>query len=261
MPSRDEKEVILPESGSRAQLADFKSSLAVIVTHPWGPLGGNMDNNVVLGVVFWFQRIRVTTLRFDFCGSQIGRGHRQVEQVKEAAEFLLRGSHSRRHGRCPNRLLLVGYSYGSIIAASASSSIPQVIGVASIAPPIGVRHWLYMFNGNYHLEQARRRQDMPQLLVIGDEDNFTSERAFMDVVKAMRQETTTGAVLKGADHFFRGREKDLMDILGHWILNVFPQCNGDLKSLPEAHFPLYEVPSESLSDLGMGCVPCVPTDT
>ncbi len=36
-----------------------------------------MNNNVVLGVVFWFQRLKVTTLRFDFCGSQIGRGHRQ----------------------------------------------------------------------------------------------------------------------------------------------------------------------------------------
>lgn len=152
--------------------------------------------------------------------------------MKEAAEFLLRGSHSRRHGRCPNRLLLVGYSYGSIIAASASSSIPQVIGVASIAPPIGVRHWLYMFNGNYHLEQARRRQDMPQLLVIGDEDNFTSERAFMDVVKAMRQETTTGAVLKGADHFFRGREKDLMDILGECYITFRGGCDSSPLPLP-----------------------------
>lgn len=108
----------------------------------------------------------------------------------------------------------MGYSYGSIIAASASASIPQVIGVASIAPPIGVRHWLFLFNGDYHLEQARKRPDMPQLLVIGDEDNFTSEDAFMDVVRAMDQDSATGAVLKGADHFFRGREKDLMDILG-----------------------------------------------
>ncbi len=64
------------------------------------------------------------------------------------------------------------------------------------------------------MEQARKRPDLPQLLVIGDQDNFTSETAFMEVVKAMRQESTTGAVLKGADHFFRGREKDLMDILG-----------------------------------------------
>lgn len=238
MPSRDEKTVTLPVSGSKAQLADFKSPLAVIVTHPWGPFGGNMNNNVVLGVVFWFQRLKVTTLRFDFCGSQIGRGHRQgefvnskqskydpfchnltpllklVEQVKEAAEFLLQGRHGDHREEAPTRLLLVGYSYGSLISASASASIPQVIGVASIAPPLGVRHWLYLFNGNYHLEQARKRPSMPQLLIIGDEDNFTSEDDFMDVVQQMHQETTTGAVLKGADHFFRGREKDLMDILG-----------------------------------------------
>jgi alpha/beta superfamily hydrolase len=213
MPSRDERDITLPESGSKAQLADFESPLAVIVTHPWGPLGGNMNNNVVLGIVFWFQRLKVTTLRFDFCGTQLGRGGRQVEQVKEAAEFLLRGRFNRR-STPPNRLLLVGYSYGSIISASASASIPQVIGVASIAPPLGVRHWLFLFNGNYHLEQARKRPDLPSLMVMGDKDNFTSESAFMEIVKTMPQESTTGAVLKDADHFFRGREKDLMDILG-----------------------------------------------
>lgn len=144
-----------------------------------------------------------------------------MEQVREAAEFLLNGKyHGKRQSTPPVRLLLVGYSYGSIVAASASASIPQVIGVASIAPPIGVRHWLYLFNGNYHLEQARKRPDLPQLLVIGDQDNFTTEEAFMDVVKSMRQDSTTGAVLKGADHFFRGREKDLMDILGESVSQV-----------------------------------------
>jgi len=218
-----------------------------------------MNNNVVLGIVFWFQRLKITTLRFDFCGTQIGRGHRQVEQVKEAAEFLLTGSH-RRQTSPPSRLLLIGYSYGSIISASASATIPQVVGVASIAPPIGVRHWLFLFNGNYHLEQARKRPDLPQLLVLGDKDNFTSEESFMEVVKRMRQESTTGAVLKGADHFFRGREKDLMDILGHWIISVFPQCNGDLKALSESEFPLYEIPSESMNSESGLCEACVPGD-
>jgi alpha/beta superfamily hydrolase len=147
-----------------------------------------------------------------------------VEQVREAAEFLLNGRYNGRRSTPPIRLLLVGYSYGSIISASASASIPQVVGVASIAPPIGVRHWLFLFNGNYHLEQARKRPDLPHLFVIGDQDNFTAEAAFMDVVKSMCQDSTTGAVLKGADHFFRGREKDLMDILGEsnscWKLNI-----------------------------------------
>jgi alpha/beta superfamily hydrolase len=213
MPSKFEREITLVQSQAKAQIADFQSPLAVIVTHPWGPLGGNMNNNVVLGVVFWFQRLKVTTLRFDFCGSQIGRGYRQVEQVKEAADFLLTGQFS-RSSNPPNRILLVGYSYGSIVSASASCDIPEVVGVASIAPPLGVRHWLFLFNGNYHLEQARKRGNVPQLMVMGSEDNFTSERVFMDIVKAMAQKSTTGAVLKGADHFYRGREKDLMDILG-----------------------------------------------
>ena len=134
-----------------------------------------------------------------------------VEQVKEAAEYLLSG---RRQSAPATRLLLVGYSYGSIVCGSASATIPQVVGVASFAPPIGVRHWLFLFNGNYHLEQARRRTDLPQLLVIGDQDNFTSEESFLCVIKQMNPESATGAVMKGADHFFRGQEKDLMDILG-----------------------------------------------
>jgi alpha/beta superfamily hydrolase len=221
MPQRVEREYVLPESGSKCQLADFESPLAVIVTHPWGPLGGNMNNNVVLGVVFWFQRLKVTTLRFDFCGSQIGRGYRQVEQVREAADFLLQGQSSHSTNP-PNRILLVGYSYGSIIAGSASCSIPECVGVASIAPPLAVRHWLFFFNGNYHLEQARKRRDLPQLTVMGSEDNFTSETVFMDIVKTMPQKSTTGAVLKGADHFFRGREKDLMDILGTYTYIPIP---------------------------------------
>jgi len=143
-----------------------------------------------------------------------------VEQVKEAAEYLLKG----RGQMAPaTRLLLVGYSYGSIICASASAGIPQVVGVASIAPPIGVRHWLYLFNGNYHLEQARRRSDLPQLLIIGDQDNFTSEDAFLDVIRQMNPDTATGAVMKGADHFFRGQEKDLMDILGTSVVVEYGQ--------------------------------------
>ena len=235
-----ERKYTLPESGSGSKIADSESNLAVIVTHPWGPLGGNMNNNVVLAIVVWFQRLKITTMRFDFCGHQLGRGHSQVAQVREAANFLLTGQHlnsktsssaskskskqsitstsTSKKGRPPNFILLVGYSYGSIISASASASIPQCIGIAMISPPLAVRHWLYMFNGNYHLEQARKR-GLPLLMIIGSKDNFTSEEAFMNIVHTMPQNTTTGAVLKESDHFFRGREKDLMDIMGKLFNN------------------------------------------
>jgi alpha/beta superfamily hydrolase len=222
MPSSvKERKFILPESKSKAQVADLGSDVAVIITHPWGPLGGNMNNNVVLAIAVWFQRLNVTTMRFDFCGSQLGRGTRQVNQVKEASGFLLSGQHIRKpdskttttHSKPPIYILLVGYSYGSIISASASAQIPRCIGVAMISPPLAVRHWLYMFYGNHHLDQARR-SGLPLLMILGSNDNFTTEEAFMDVVETMPTNTTTGAVLKDVDHFFRGREQDLMDVMG-----------------------------------------------
>lgn len=226
-PSVKERKFILPESKSKAQVADLGSDVAVIITHPWGPLGGNMNNNVVLAIAVWFQRLKVTTMRFDFCGSQLGRGTRQVNQVKEASEFLLSGQHITKPDNkttttttsttTPNKppiyILMVGYSYGSIISASASAQIPRCIGVAMISPPLAVRHWLYMFYGNHHLDQARK-SGLPLLMILGSNDNFTTEEAFMDVVETMPTNTTTGAVLKDVDHFFRGREQDLMDVMG-----------------------------------------------
>jgi alpha/beta superfamily hydrolase len=88
MPSQFETEVQIKDCP--ALVADLHSRVAVVVTHPWGPLGGNLQNNVVLAAVLYFQKSRITTLRFDFAGSQIGRGHYQVQQVCDAAHYRTR---------------------------------------------------------------------------------------------------------------------------------------------------------------------------
>ena len=238
MPSQVERTVVVPESNFHAQVADLNSRVAVIVTHPWGPLGGNMHNNVVVATVLYFQNLGITTLRFDFQGSQIGRGYSQVTQVQEAAQFLLDGKHllDQPSSSPPSYILLVGYSYGSLITASASASIPNCIGYISIAPPISVQHWLLCFNGTYHMDRARQRTRLPRLFVIGSRDNFTSEEKFLETVASLPKDTTTGAVLKGADHFFRRREKDLMSVVGQWLVSTYPACGGDASKLKDIEF-------------------------
>lgn len=215
MSSSQEVSYTLPDSGSPSRIAYFEeSSLAVIVTHPWGPLGGNLENHVVANVVQFFQRVKVTTMRFDFCGSQIGRGYSQIDQVKEAANVLLKGtflSSSSSSQNLPRQILLVGYSYGSIICASATASIPECIGMIWIAPPLGVRRWLYLFAGNTHLELARKRPKMPQLMIMGSKDNFTSVKDFQAVANTMPK-AVSASVLKGIDHFF-GSSAKLKDLL------------------------------------------------
>lgn len=245
----EESHIISPSNIIHANIADCNSRLAVIVTHPWGPLGGNMHNNVVVAAVLYFHKLQITTLRFNFAGSQIGRGNNQVSQVEQAADYLLSGKHLKQQqqqqqdeddepslSKPPSYILLCGYSYGSLICASASATIPKCIGCISIAPPVSVQHWLLCFNGNYHQSQARKRTTLPRLLILGSRDNFTSQEAFRELVTSLPKETTTGAVLKGADHFFHHREKDCMSIIGTWLVTTYPQCHGDASLLAKCEF-------------------------
>lgn len=236
MPSRLERSIYIDGIGSNALVADLGSRLAIVVTHPWGPLGGSLHNNVVSAVVLYFQRLGISTLRFNFGGSQIGRGLRQVRQVEEAAKFLLFEMNEQRP---PQFILLVGYSYGSLITGSASARIPQCIGSISIAPPWSVKHWLLMFHSNFHLDEARRRARLPRCMILGSRDNFTSEEFFLQIVGTFPTDYTTGAVLKGADHFFARREKDLMDVVGQWLMEAYPQCEGNLERLANLEFLLH----------------------
>jgi len=244
MPFRGEQTVtVAGAAAAEALVADHASRLAVILTHPWGPLGGNLHNNVVAAAALYFQNLQITTLRFNFSSNSLSRGHAQVQQVQDIAAQLLAGefvrtsnnSSSNNNGTKPTHILLVGYSYGSLISLSASANIPQCVGVVSIAPPFGVQHWLLLFNANFHLQQAAAREDLPRLFLIGTRDNFTSEARFKTVLEE-RFPNDTGAVLKDADHFFARREKDVMDVIGEWLLKTFPSCEGDLRALRDVEF-------------------------
>lgn len=235
-----EEKHTIPSFHTNAQIADMNSRVAVIVTHPWGPLGGDMHNNVVVAAVLYFHSIGITTCRFDFAGSQVGRGNAQVTQVQQAASYLLQGKHipsSNTNNKPPSYILLCGYSYGSLIVASASSLIPQCIGCISIAPPISVQHWLLCFHGKFHANQARQRTSLPRLYILGSRDNFTTEPAFREWVSSFPRETTTGAVLKGADHFFHKREADCMAIIATWLVSTYPACRGHLENFGNLEFP------------------------
>ena len=59
------------------------------------------------------------------------------------------------------------------------------------------------------------------LLRLGTNDNFTNEESFQAMLQTYPPGSTTGALLKGADHFFHRREKDLMDIIGQWLVQTY----------------------------------------
>lgn len=212
-----------------------------------------MHNNVVVACVLFFQKLGITTVRFDFGGWQLSRGTGQVEQIQRVATALTEGRLSPNQQQqstktAPKSVLLVGYSYGSLLSSSASADIANVCGVISIAPPYQVQHWLLLFHQKHHMEQSVKC-NCPKLLILGDKDNFTSEAAFQKIVET-KFPSATGAILKNADHFFGGRERDLMNVIAEWIQVTF-ECNDmkdfrDWKAAPsveEANSSAAEAPA------------------
>jgi len=130
--------------------------------------------------------------------------------VEDAAKCLLSNCKEAKN------ILIVGYSYGSIIGASASFSIQECVGYVLIAPPFSVSHWLLLFNSSYHLKRAVERDNMARLLLIGTHDNFTSKSAFLKAASKFPVGVVT-KVISGLDHFFFGVEHRVILEIDEWI--------------------------------------------
>ena len=172
-----------------------------------------MHNNIVVAAVLYFQKLGISTVRFVFLGSGIGRGYTQVEQVRAVVRSILLGVKksgsvitNKHNEKRPSKVILIGYSYGSLITRSASAEMEEeCIASISIAPPFSVQHWLLLFNASYHLQQPTRLKHLARLFLIGTRDNFTSEKVFLNMIETHYfpgSVSTTGAIIRDADHFF-----------------------------------------------------------
>ena len=101
----------------KGMLAARGTSLGVIVCHPWGPLGGSMHDMHILTIVQAFQA--VTTLRFNF-RTGLDCGYGACADLRAACDYLLHAIDDP-----PERLLLVGYSYGSLVVAETAPDIAR----------------------------------------------------------------------------------------------------------------------------------------
>ncbi|CAG8540001.1 13353_t:CDS:2, partial [Cetraspora pellucida] len=216
-----------------------KSIKAVIIAHPYGPLGGNFYNNVVVTVEQYFQDKGYLTIAFNFrgCGKSKGRtswsGEPECEDYKTMLEFL---SKSGRIGE--NSILqipkisdvtIIGYSYGSLIASSLASSSSQFTLPTSyvlINYPLSVIWFLTFFRSSTYLNylQTLLASTSHVLFIYGDSDQFTGVSKYKQWVKdnkAVENPLWSIVELKGTDHFytFQNMEDKLIKALDEWINN------------------------------------------
>ncbi len=178
---------------------------AVVCCHPHPRFGGDLYSNVVMAVVRGALARGVAALRFNFrgvgySGGSHTAGEREPEDVRGALASL-----RERPEVDPNRVALMGYSFGANMAARTVSNKERALLL--IALPIreeGVdAPALFEYRG-------------PTLLISGDRD-AVSPAAWVTDLATTLGDSAEAQIVPDADHFWTGFERTLADLAGVFL--------------------------------------------
>ena len=116
-------------------------------------------------------------------------------------------------------MLIVGYSYGSLVGAAACSEIPEAIGYACICPPLDYGWALYLMNSWSLWSQAGAGcGDKPKLCMVGDGDQFCSLESYQAFIDTL-PEPKHSVIVPNCHHMSMARH--IPRHLTEWIVAQF----------------------------------------
>ena len=175
------------------RVAETPRALAVLA-HPHPQFGGTMHNSVIFHSDRELHRVGLSTLRFNFRGTEESEGaHDGTQEVDDVAAAV-----SWLRGLAPDLpLLLVGYSFGAVCALRHAVRDPTVRGLIAIG----------LATSRYGYEEAAALR-RPFAVVQGGAD----ELADLDLVRAVVERAGDEAslhVVEGAGHLFPGQPREV----------------------------------------------------
>ncbi|KAI8098880.1 Alpha/Beta hydrolase protein [Halteromyces radiatus] len=198
---------------------------AIIISHPYGPLGGNIYNNVVMALQKSLMNKGFTTASLNFrgCGNSTGKtswtGLPEQKDYQAVVNYLLTNNDIRQDYPTISHLVICGYSYGSMIAASIRESrVPT--SYVLISYPLRVIWALSttkMFYFKSQANQLLQSSSCPVLLIYGDQDQFTGIRAYRSWLSTITSDKVDNRVIKDSDHFWMDNENQLIDEIHSWL--------------------------------------------
>ncbi|KND01965.1 uncharacterized protein SPPG_09026 [Spizellomyces punctatus DAOM BR117] len=213
VPSTDKVEL-----ETRIYKGTGRKDTCVIFAHPYGPLGGNLENNVVRALFDNFAHQGYMTVRFNFRGVGRSTGRTSFRGAGEMEDVLAICHYLRsRSDLAPKRIVLCGYSYGSVAMGAIAGQVPELAGFISISYPSGVLWFLTLFNGKKSQGSLKSiSTSIPKLFITGAKDNFTSEANFQKFVDELPSENKTVIIVPEANHFWAEWEDALVGHINSW---------------------------------------------
>ena len=172
-----------------------------VLAHPHPVLGGNMRDHVLMAMSQAFIGAGYSTLRFNFRGTGrsegfFDNGTGEQEDLKSAVNYLKIMGYE--------QTILAGYSFGAWVSSKISMSpniSGDISGVIMVSPPISEMEFDFEYS----------RVD---LVITGDSDPFCPLDSLAGYAAANGFKV---AVVPGADHFYFGKELQLIERLNNFL--------------------------------------------
>jgi uncharacterized protein len=178
---------------------------AVVVAHPFPPMGGTMQNGVVAAIWQSLASRRIAALRFNFRGvgqseGSFNEGVGERDDVRAALEVALS-----TEGVDSNRVGLAGYSFGSMMSVPVALRDDRVKCLAVVSAPLSEDKWT-------KLDDYMK----PYLVVVGENDDMVPMDLFR---KQMGKESEFGKyhIITGGDHSLFGHEEEAGEVVGEFF--------------------------------------------
>jgi alpha/beta superfamily hydrolase len=202
------------EGALHSPAGESESRPAVVVCHPHSQHGGSMDVPVIVATARELVGRGMIALRFNFRGvgrseGQFGDGVAEVADVAGAVEQLLT-----TEGADPDRVYLVGYSFGASVGLRYVESDPRIAAVVALCLPLGAATLGSLDEGFW--ENCLT----PKLFLAGDRDHICLLSELRSLVERLPQPKEL-YVLEGADHFLWGREQEVASAIGDFLGGLF----------------------------------------
>ncbi|NLJ56880.1 MAG: hypothetical protein GX334_07510 [Firmicutes bacterium] len=184
---------------------------AVLLCHPHPLYGGNMDNNVIQAVSEKLVSQGLAALRFNFRGVGGSEGSfddgKGEEMDAHAALTFLRNY----EGIEANKIGILGYSFGGLVALTAGVKNDLVQAVGGISPIMrpGI------------LQNCLK----PVLLAYGTKDDVIDPKKIISESEGSPGQALVETIA-GADHFFWGYEKEVAEKMAAFFVRQL--CPGQV---------------------------------
>ena len=196
---------------------------AAVICHPHPLGGGSMHNGVVVAIARALASRGVLTLRFNFRGvgasqgvHDNGRGER--DDVAGALDWLLA-----QPAVDPQRVSLVGYSFGACVGLVHAHADPRVSAFAAVGlavefcDPDAMRPFT---GSSQDLSQpAPGAFTCPKLFITGERDQLALPGEMRKLVERL-PEPKSVQIVPGADHFWWGSERKVGELVADFVTGL-----------------------------------------